>query len=94
MYELDEIIYAKKPVQKIKVSGVRIVDDSYKLKLRFNNGALKIFDFEPLLKYEAFKPLMDKAIFKQVYLDYGTVVWNDGAIDYDPKTLYDNGITL
>ena len=94
MYELDEMIYAKKTAPSIKIAGFMVIDDSYKLRLRFNNGEFRVFDFEPLLKYPAFKPLKDKSIFKQVYLDYGTVVWNDGAIDYDPETLYANGTAV
>jgi len=94
MYELDEMVYAKAPAPFIKVTGFMVIDGGYKLRLRFNNGEFKIFDFEPLLQYPAFKPLKDKNVFKQVYLDYGTVVWNDGTIDYDPESLYENSVPV
>lgn len=91
MYIVDGIAYAGEKTPAIKVSGVRPMDE-YKLWLRFNTGEAKVFDFAPMLKQPAFSPLADKEIFRQVYIDYGVTVWNDGDIDIAPKYLYDNSI--
>ena len=31
-------------------------------------------------------------LFKQVYIDYGVPVWNDGDIDIAPEKVYREGI--
>ena len=65
---------------------------NYKLWLRFNTGEAKIFDFTPLLSAAAFAPLKDEKLFREVYIDYGMPVWNDGNIDIAPETLYANSV--
>lgn len=89
MYVIDGIAYAGKPETEVKVSGVRILPD-WKLWIRFNNGEARIYDFKPMLEYEAFRPLKDYALFKEAYIDYGVLVWNDGDIDISPEELYKN----
>lgn len=91
MYIIDGIAYAGEPEPVIKVSGVRPMED-YKLWLRFNTGEAKIFDFKPLLDTPAFAPLKNTELFKQVYIDYGVPVWNDGDIDIAPEKVYREGI--
>lgn len=60
----------------------------YKLRLRFNNEAEGIVVLEPELYGEAFTPLRDKALFKQVYLTSRTIEWPNGA-DFAPEFLYE-----
>ena len=91
MYIIDGIAYAGEPEPVIKVNGVRPMED-YKLWLRFNTGEAKIFDFKPLLDTPAFAPLKNTELFKQVYIDYGVPVWNDGDIDIAPEKVYREGI--
>ena len=87
----DKISCAGESEPVVKVSGVRPMED-YKLWLRFNTGEAKIFDFRPLLDTPAFAPLKNTELFKQVYIDYGVPVWNDGDIDIAPEKVYREGI--
>ena len=91
MYELDGIVYADDPVPLPSVCGVRPLPD-YKLWLRFRNGETKIFDCKYLLRLKVFEPLNDIEKFNSVYIDYGTVVWDNGNIDIDPEILFEKGI--
>ena len=93
MYIVDGIACAGEQEPPIKVSGIRPMD-GHKLWLRFNTGEAKVFDFTPLLKDEAFTPLADMDAFRDVYIDYGIPVWNDGEIDIAPKYLYDNAVPV
>lgn len=91
MYVIDGIAYAGEQIPPIKVKSVRPLD-AHKLWIRFNTDEEKIFDFTPLLEYPAYKPLKDESIFKEAYVDFGTVVWNDGDIDIAPEQLYEKGV--
>ena len=93
MYIVNGIAYAGEPIPSVKVGGVRPLDD-YKLWVRFNTGEAKIFDFKPLLSAPGFAPLKDESLFKQVYIDYGVTVWQDGDIDIAPEKLYEEGLTV
>lgn len=92
MYILDGIAYAGEQTPAIKVSGIRPLND-FKLWLRFQTGEAKIFDFRPLLEKPAFTALKDEAVFKQAYIDYGVVCWNEGDIDIAPEYLYQNSVS-
>jgi hypothetical protein len=91
MYELNGIVYADDPAPLITVKHVRPLDD-YRLLVRFSNGEEKKIDISALLDEPVFKPLQDVNLFRSVYVDYGTVVWRDGAIDIAPEYLYDIGV--
>ena len=62
----------------------------YTLRVRFNDGAVQVINFEPVLAGELFGPLRDLSLFNQVRLDpeVHTLVWPNGA-DFDPATLHD-----
>ena len=91
MYERNGICYPDKPIKEIKVTDISIKND-YILKVTFNNGELKIFDFASLLDTPAFKLLKDKSIFDNISLDFGIPTWNNGEIDISPAYLYKYGI--
>ncbi len=91
MYVIDGVAYAGKQAPAIKVSGVRPMED-YLLWVRFNTGEARVVDFKPLLNEPAFTPLVDMAMFRDVYIDYGITVWADGDIDIAPETLYEMSI--
>ena len=92
MYELNGIVYADDPAPLKTVKYVRPLND-YKLLLRFSTGEEREVDISELLNEPAFKPLQDKDVFKDVYIDYGTVVWCNGTIDIAPEYLYNNQIS-
>jgi hypothetical protein len=62
----------------------------YKIEFEFNDGKVKIIDFEDLLWGEVFKPLNDIQYFKNFKLNPFTIEWENGA-DFAPEYLYDFG---
>lgn len=93
MYIVDGIAYAGEQKKPLTVCGVRPLD-GHKLWVRFSDGKASIFDFTPLLNLPAFAPLADENVFRNVYIDYGVPVWNDGEIDIAPETLYAEGVSV
>ena len=89
----DGIAYAFEKQKAIKVCDIKPLDN-YTLWLSFNTGEVKQFDFNPLLDKVAYQPLKDIKIFKDVYIDHGVPVWNDGNIDVSPEFLYENSIAV
>ena len=89
MYELNGMVYADDPSPMLTVKTVRPLAD-YKLLVRFSTGEEKEIDISSLLNEPVFKALNDISVFNSVYVDYGTVVWNDGTIDIAPEYLYEN----
>ncbi len=91
MYIKDGIAYAGEEAPVIRVSGVRPLPE-HRLWVRFSTGEAKVFDFTPYLSSPAFAPLRDEALFREVYIDYGMTVWQNGEIDIAPETLYSEGV--
>ena len=62
----------------------------YVLTVKFDDGAERTIDFEPILLGPLFGPLRDLHLFRQASVDeeLGTIVWPNGA-DIDPGVLYD-----
>lgn len=92
MYIIDGIAYAGEMPKMVRAKSIRPLDD-YKLRIMFNNGEERIFDFKPLLDMPCYKPLKDVDFFRQVYVDCGTAVWND-IIDIAPETLFEESIKV
>ena len=71
-----------------RVSSFEIVG-IYTLRIVFDDGAVQIVNFEPVLAGELYSPLRDTALFNQVKVDpeAHTLVWPNGA-DFDPATLH------
>jgi len=62
----------------------------YTLRIRFNDGCIKVVDLLPMLRGELYGPLRDPRLFAQARLDSesGTLVWPNNA-DFDPAILHD-----
>ena len=69
----------------IRVTDVEYLN-GYRLHLRFNNGVEGIVDLQRELYGEVFEPLLDKQLFRQVFLTSRTVEWPNGA-DFAPEFL-------
>lgn len=91
MYVIDGIAYAGEQPKPVRVKAVRPLED-YKVLITFTNGERKIFDFAPLLDMPCYQPLKDRSVFCGVYVELGTLVWNDGDIDIAPETLFIEGV--
>ena len=87
MYIINDIAFAGEPADVIKVQSVKALPD-YCLLLTFSTGEKRIFDAYGLLKYSVYKPLIDKDLFNNAYIEGDTVVWCNGTIDIAPETLY------
>lgn len=91
MYIKDDIAFAGNAPELLKVTEIK-PQESYRLKVIFNNGQTAIFDFENLLSFECYKPLIDKSVFNSVSLQRGVPTWLDGEIDISPEYIYENRI--
>ena len=89
MYEVNGICYPDNPINEIKITKIAVLKD-YLLKISFNTGELKYFDFSSLLSTPVFSPLKDKQLFDSVTLEYGIPIWKNGEIDISPAYLYKN----
>jgi len=91
MFVIDGIAYAGEQQKPITVKAVRPLND-YRVLVSFSNGERRVFDFAPLLDMPCYQPLKDKTVFGMVYVDCGTLCWNDGDIDIAPETVYERSI--
>ncbi len=66
--------------------------DGYRLKVRFDNGKIKVVDLQPHLDGAVFEPLRDLNFFRSFHVnrDLDTIVWPNNA-DFSPDFLYEIG---
>lgn len=65
----------------------------HKLRLSFNDGSRKVFDFSPLIKnFPLYRGLEPTEKFKDFTVTDWTVSWDNGEIDIAPEYLYENGV--
>lgn len=90
MYILNDVAYADNyNNEQIKVDKIKVIAELC-LLVTFSNGEKKIFDAKELLKYQVYEKLKDYEIFKNVYVENGIIVWDNGKIDIAPETVYNN----
>ena len=75
---------------ELNVTFFEIIEN-YKVRIAFDNGEKRTFDFKTLLNKPAFLPLNDMGIFKSVNVEHGIPTWNNGNIDISPEYLYKAG---
>ncbi|MBI4675681.1 MAG: DUF2442 domain-containing protein [Chloroflexi bacterium] len=70
-----------------RVIGFEIIGD-YLLRVRFDDDAEQVINFEPVLYGEMWGPLRNLELFSQVSIDpiARTLTWPNSA-DFDPETL-------
>jgi hypothetical protein len=65
--------------------------DNYLMKVKFNDGSVKIVNFEQYIERGGiFFELRDKEYFKRFFIDLNTLCWPNGA-DIAPERLYEIG---
>lgn len=69
--------------------------DTKQLKVIFEDGTIKVYDFNPLLAREHFQLLRNDAFFRSVQVDPGGygISWNDD-LDLSEDELWHNGVTV
>lgn len=63
------------------------------LRLKFDNGEVRLFDLKPYLDKGVFRALQDEAWFRKVQVVDGSVEW-PGEIDLSHDTLFLRSRTL
>jgi len=67
----------------------------HKLRLSFNDGSRKVFDFSPLIKkFPLYRGLEPTEKFKDFTVTDWTVSWDNGEIDIAPEYLYEHGVAV
>ena len=78
----------------LHVVGVEYIE-GYRLRLQFNDGAIKEIDLKDELYGEVFEPLKDVDFFRKAAVnpDTNTIEWPNGA-DFAPEFLYELGKSI
>ena len=86
MYIVDDICYAGKLVEGIKVVGAEVLRGRMML-VTFSTGEKRLFD-PTSLEGGAFEPLSDMSVLADFTLFHGVMTWLDGSVDIAPETMY------
>ena len=78
------IAYAVNNEPMVRVKTVKPLEN-FNLLVGLSNGIKKVVSVEPLLQHNVYKQLKDVSFFNGAYVDYGTVVWNNGELDISPE---------
>lgn len=71
---------------------VKALED-FLLYIKFQNGEKKIYDMKELLKFDYYKNLRDREIFKTVCVYGITLKWSTGE-DIAPEKIYFDSVPL
>lgn len=90
MYIVDDICYAGKLEEGIKVSEAKLLRGRMML-ITFSTGEKRLFDASTL-NGGAFAPLADEKVLGDFLIFHGVMTWLDGSVDIAPETLYRESI--
>ncbi len=90
MYIENGICHAENPVDRIRVTDVRILEKMMML-VTFSTEEKRLFDASRLTG-SAFTPLGDEKIFSSPEIRHGVISWKNGEIDIAPETVYEESI--
>ncbi len=76
----------------LSITDAQYVRD-YILRLTFNDGAVKLVDFTPLMQKGICRKLQDIDYFRNFTLDPFTVDWNN-EIGFAPESLYERRVSV
>lgn len=86
MFVMDGFVCGGEPIETIKITSVKALDDRIML-VTFNSGEERVFD-STVLNGIVYEPLNNKEIFDSVTIDHGVLTWLDGQIDCAPEYVY------
>ena len=69
--------------------------DTYKVEIKFNDGADKTIDFQPFLsqtQHPSIRAFLEPAKFKNFRIEHGDLVWGDYDLCFPIADLYYNRI--
>ncbi len=61
--------------------------ERHRLRLKFSDGSVRVFDATPYLEKGIFTELQDPTYFRDFKIAFGTVQWPNEQ-DFAPETLY------
>lgn len=72
-------------IEVVKVQAL----DSNRVNILFEDGVSGVLIFPTEEMNEAFEPLRDEKVFRQAFVDNGTITW-PGELDLAPDNIYDH----
>ncbi len=82
-----KLVYNRKYAEVVRVQAVEILE-AFHVRITFSDGVVKDVDLEPHIQGPIFEPVRtNPESFRAMYVDSGTIVWND-EMDIDPNNLY------
>ena len=87
MYVIDDVCYAGKLIEGIKVVKAEPLQGRIML-VKFSTGEVRLFDTTEL-SGSAFSILDDEKIFNNPEIFRGIITWDDGNVDIAPETVYE-----
>lgn len=72
------------------ILNIEIIEN-YKIRIRYENGEIRIFNFSSLLDDPFYSKLKSYDFFKTFKILCNTIYWDDD-VDISPEDLYENSV--